>query len=75
MLTVLLSLALQDLVVPELRASNLEAWREHIRPVAAEVAFEEIDWIDDFARGIRASDEQQKPLLFWAMNGHPLGCT
>ena len=50
-------------------------WREHVRPRGEEVSFEQIDWIPDFAGGIRASSEQQRPLLFWAMNGHPLGCT
>ena len=73
MLTALLLAAVQEL--PELRAADLAAWRAHVRPAAAEIAFEEIEWMDDFALGIRASEREQKPLLFWAMNGHPLGCT
>ena len=56
-------------------AGDLASWREHMRPAPEEVAFQEIDWIDDFALGVRASEREGKPLLFWAMNGHPLGCT
>ena len=69
--------ALPLLLAPsdELRLDDLDAWREHLRPAREELAYEEIDWISDFALGVRASEEQQKPLLFWAMNGHPLGCT
>ena len=59
MLTVLLALCVQDLAVPELRAADLDAWREHIRPAASEIAFEQIPWIDDFVAGIRQSDEEK----------------
>jgi hypothetical protein len=32
-------------------------------------------WLLTFGEGMLAASEQEKPLLFWAMNGHPLGCT
>lgn len=53
----------------------LDEWREHLLPGSAERGFESIEWRDDFASGVIASAEAQRPLLFWAMNGHPLGCT
>ena len=61
--------------LPALELADLDAWRAWIRPGSGEAAFEQIDWIADFAGGLRAAAEAQKPLLFWAMNGHPLGCT
>ncbi len=57
------------------RVHELPQWRAHLRPASDELAFEEIDWMPDFAQGLRRSDAEQKPLLLWAMNGHPLGCT
>ncbi len=59
----------------ELDAPDLARWREHIRPAASETAYEAIPWIPSFAEGVRAANAARKPLLFWAMNGHPLGCT
>ena len=49
------------------------AWRAHLRPAAGER--ERIDWIPSFAEGLGRAGEEGRPLLFWAMNGHPLGCT
>ena len=60
---------------PELRAGDLGRWREHLRPTSDELAFEEIPWIASFAEGLRRAERDGRPLLFWAMNGHPLGCT
>ena len=65
----------RGLSLPVLDQLQLPAWREFVRPGEGELAHERIGWLGDFASGIRASQAQQKPLLFWAMNGHPLGCT
>jgi hypothetical protein len=61
--------------LPRPRAQDLPRWRALVRPRADELAFESIAWIPDLAGGLRAADAQQRPLLLWAMNGHPLGCT
>ena len=60
---------------PELSEATLERWLEHVQPNDGELATDSIDWIPEFAEGIRESARQGRPLLFWAMNGHPLGCT
>ena len=57
------------------RTEELAQWRAHLRPASDELAFEQIDWMPDFAQGLRRADAEQKPLLLWVMNGHPLGCT
>ncbi len=54
---------------------NAAAWRDHILPSAQELRWESIPWEQTFGDGLRAASEQGKPLLFYAMNGHPLGCT
>jgi hypothetical protein len=64
-----------EVALPQLRLADLERWRELVRPTADEAAYLEIPWIPSFAEGMRRADAEQKPLLFWAMNGHPLGCT
>lgn len=65
----------QLLPLPALEAASLGAWREHIRPSPAELAYAGVGWIPSFAAGLRRADADGRPLLFWAMNGHPLGCT
>ena len=56
-------------------APDLDAWRAHLLPTDEELAFEAVPWLPSFREGVLAGDEQQKPVLLWAMNGHPLGCT
>ena len=60
---------------PGLRPMDLPRWREHLRPSSAERIPDSIPWIADIAVGLERADAEGKPLLFWAMNGHPLGCT
>tara|TARA_A100001011_G_C14184687_1_gene788488 strand:+ start:1033 stop:1188 length:156 start_codon:yes stop_codon:yes gene_type:complete len=50
-------------------------WQEFIRPTKDELAWAEIPWRRTFYDGLVESDREQKPLLLWVMNGHPLGCT
>lgn len=50
-------------------------WADYLRPSEAECTFQEIDWRLSFPDGIRDSQTLGKPLLLWAMNGHPMGCT
>ena len=61
--------------VPDLRTEDLAAWRERIRPAPEELTWDTIPWLASFGDGVRRASEEGRPLLFWAMNGHPLGCT
>ena len=67
--------AAKAMAIPELRTADLPLWRAHLRPSAEELAWREIPWVATFTDGVLAADAEGKPLLFWAMNGHPLGCT
>ena len=62
-------------LVANLDAESFEAWRAHVWPSAEELLWEEIPWIPSFRDGLATAAAEQKPLLTWVMNGHPLGCT
>ena len=61
--------------LPALDEAAADAYRQEILPTEAETRWETIDWLTTYADGLQASSDQQKPLLLWVMNGHPLGCT
>lgn len=59
----------------ELTKENMGAWKRHILPADDELDWMQIPWLTTFADGIVSANKQDKPLLLWVMNGHPLGCT
>ena len=59
----------------ELNDNTFASWRDRIRPKAAERCFETVPWLPTFWDGVVAAQEEDKPILLWAMNGHPLACT
>lgn len=64
-----------DFVVPRLRADSFDAWVSYLTPCADELSWAAVDWLPTYAEGVAAAQAQRRPLLLWAMNGHPLGCT
>lgn len=46
-----------------------------IVPGEEEVAWRAVPWRAEFRRALVEGDELDKPVLLWAMNGHPLGQT
>ena len=59
----------------QLNESNYGIWRNYIEPKATDLAWAQIAWRSSFQEGLAESYREQKPMLLWAMNGHPLGCT
>ena len=59
----------------QLADRNFAAWRDHLRPRPAELAWLRIPWLTTLGDGIVHADAESRPLLLWVMNGHPLGCT
>jgi hypothetical protein len=45
-----------------------------IKPRPEERRWTEIPWEIDLWEARRRAREARKPILLWAMNGHPLGC-
>lgn len=70
---ILASLALGASV--DLNEGNFQEWKRYLQPKPAECAFEGIAWRADFYSAVVEAQEKDKPILLWAMNGHPLGCT
>ncbi len=61
--------------LPLLNDSNWIAWRDHLLPAEADVAWERIPWIAALGEGVRRASAEDRPVLVWVMNGHPLACT
>lgn len=64
-------LALPQEPVADTIAQQLAA----IVPNAEELAWRSIPWRAEFRTALIEADELGKPVLLWAMNGHPLGQT
>ncbi|MEC7725506.1 MAG: hypothetical protein VYD05_08335 [Planctomycetota bacterium] len=58
-----------------LTRADLPAWRAHLAPRPAEVAWRQIPWHQSMGAGLREAADLGRPMLLWLMNGHPLGCT
>jgi hypothetical protein len=54
---------------------TLAEWRTLIEPAPAELAWTEIPWRTSLWSALSEAQASERPLLLWAMNGHPLGCT
>ena len=60
----------------ELSDRTYEQWRDFVRPKESELRWlTAIPWRPSLWDGAIEANEQQKPLLMWTMNGHPLACT
>lgn len=72
---VLIPSALSSPQAPALNAENFRQWLTFIQPSAAEQAYKEIPWRNEFWPAVQEARKLGRPILFWTMNGHPLGCT
>jgi hypothetical protein len=59
----------------DLNEENFQEWKRYLEPKPAECTFEGIPWRSTFYEAVVEAQEKDKPILLWAMNGHPLGCT
>lgn len=60
---------------PEPTESNLSELLTMIEPAASEQAYREIGWRNALWPAVQEARKLGRPILFWTMNGHPLGCT
>jgi hypothetical protein len=60
---------------PGLEAASLEAIVRHVVPGPDELAWRAIPWRATLRAGLLDATAEQRPVLLWAMNGHPLGTT
>lgn len=64
----------QDTQRASLTDNNFAKWRDTISPTPEEMAWREIPWHLNLDTALAAGERSAKPILLWAMNGHPLGC-
>ncbi len=50
-------------------------WLDYLVAPQRERDWEEIGWRPTLAQAMSDAHEAKRPILLWAMNGHPLGCT
>lgn len=60
---------------PALDAESFEAVVAHVLPSEAELEWRTIPWRPTLRQGVLDGIELERPVLLWAMNGHPLGST
>jgi hypothetical protein len=68
-------IALLIALAQELTHESYEEVRDHILPDAAELEWMKVGWRPSFWDAVLEAQKTQKPILLWAMNGHPLACT
>ncbi len=61
--------------VPAPTAANYRQWIDAVVPDATELAYLDIGWRNAFWPAVQEARALGRPILFWTMNGHPLGCT
>ncbi len=77
-LSLLFLFAWQDpppIEAPAPTAANHAKWMAFVEPDATETAYRAVPWRTQFWPAVQEARALGRPVLFWAMNGHPLGCT
>ena len=59
---------------PDLTPKNLDVLLKRILPEDSELRWKHVKWRVALGDGIVDAQAAEKPILLWAMNGHPLGC-
>ena len=59
----------------ELTDANYEKVRDTVLPKQEELGFRAIPWRVSFWDAVVEAQAKDRPILLWAMNGHPLACT
>jgi hypothetical protein len=59
----------------ELTDASYAKWRDYVLPTEKDLAYKAIPWRASFWDAVGEAQAKDRPILLWAMNGHPLGCT
>ena len=57
------------------RSAEYAKWRDYLLPSASEQSHRTIPWRASVLHGLIDAQKQDKPILLFLMNGHPLGCS
>jgi hypothetical protein len=58
----------------ELTDKNYDTIRDYLLPKGEEEHWKSIDWRATFWDGVIDAQKEDKPIMLFAMNGHPFGC-
>jgi len=75
MFAIFTAFALLVQIPAAVQESNIARYRELIAPKKTDLEFEATPWRASLWSAIVEANEQDKPIVLWAMNGHPLACT
>lgn len=65
-----------DAPVPRtLEDQTFAVLQAYILPRPEELRWQEVPWRTTFWKAVQEAQATDKPILLWAMNGHPLACT
>ena len=67
--------AAQELTGDTLPQWGFEKWFSHVVPGEEELQWRRIPWRATFWDAVIEAQDKDRPILLWAMNGHPLACT
>jgi len=70
----MLALIATLVLAQELTEKTFERVRDEILPSKEDLKWLDIPWQPTLWDGIVAAQKEEKPVLFFAMNGTPLGC-
>ena len=68
-------LAASPLAAQELKDESFDTWYSYILPKESELAWRTVGWRGTLGEAWLEAREKDRPILLWAMNGHPCGCT
>jgi hypothetical protein len=61
------------LAAQDLSEETFAEWRDRIAPSEQELRWRGAGWRPSLWDGVLDGHKSKKPVLLWAMNGHPLG--
>jgi hypothetical protein len=68
-------LAASLLTAQEPKEETFDKWYSFILPKKSELTWRRIGWRGTLREAWIEARQKDMPILLWAMNGHPLGCT
>ena len=71
----MMTLAIVLGLAQELSEKTYEKIRDEVLPTKHERAFFDLPWQPTLWDGVVEGQRREKPILFYVMNGNPLGCT
>ena len=71
----ILFLALLQDGAPALDDKTYKQWLDFVRPNADESKWKKVGWRTELWAAVQEAKALQRPILLWAMNGHPCGHT